>query len=74
MQARIHEEERQMMLLALAKLSLERPGWDDALNRFACKHDNVKDGRAVMYDEFRKIHQAEERGPLQPPSTDGGSS
>ncbi len=61
MEARIDEGERQMMLLALAKLSLEHPGWDDALNRLACKHDNVNDGRAVMYDDFRQIHEADER-------------
>ena len=49
------EQERQMLLLALAKLSLERPGWEDALNRFALKHDDG-DERAVMYDQFRDMH------------------
>jgi hypothetical protein len=48
------EEERQMTLLALAELSLARPGWDFALNALACKTDNVSaDGRAITYDEFR---------------------
>jgi len=28
----IREEERQMILLALAKLAIERPGWDNALS------------------------------------------
>src|SRR6185312_17076508 len=35
----LDEEERQSVLLALAMLSLERPGWDDALNRIALKMD-----------------------------------
>jgi hypothetical protein len=51
------EEERQMLLLALAKLSIERPGWDNALNRFALKHDDG-DERAVMYDQFREMHKS----------------
>jgi hypothetical protein len=32
---RVTEEERQLILLALAELSLSRPGWDDALRRIA---------------------------------------
>jgi hypothetical protein len=53
------EEDRQMVLLALAVLSLESPGFDDALNRIALRIDNhyvrrVDDSeRAVTYDEFR---------------------
>jgi hypothetical protein len=49
----ITDEERQMILLALAQLSIARPGWDHALNELAVKMDNVLDGRAMMYEGFR---------------------
>lgn len=49
------ESDRQMLLLALAHLSLERPGWDYALNALALQVDNERDGRALMYDEFRAL-------------------
>lgn len=55
MKIEIDEGQRQMMILALAHLSIERPGWDTALNELALKMDNVEDGRAVMYDQFRKL-------------------
>jgi hypothetical protein len=54
----IDESERQAMLLALAYLAVDRPGWDYMLNELAKKLDNVKDGRAQMYDEFRKTREA----------------
>jgi len=57
----LDEEERQSVLLALAMLSLERPGWDDALNRIALKMDAKNDReqtRAMLYDHFRAIHRA----------------
>lgn len=50
----LSEEDRQMMLLALAHVSVERPGWDYALNEIAKRMDNVTDGRGVMYDSFRE--------------------
>jgi hypothetical protein len=53
----LDEAERQMLLLALAHLSVERPGWDDALNRIACKIDNITDGRAVLYEEFASLRR-----------------
>lgn len=54
-------DEGQMILLALAKLSLERPGWDDALNEIALKMDNRTDvGRGEMYESFREIHSRKE--------------
>jgi hypothetical protein len=68
----ITEEERQMIILALAKLSLERPGWDRTLNELALKMDNksvppqtawerisdyIPRDRAVMYDQFRELHR-----------------
>jgi hypothetical protein len=51
----LDESERQMLLLALARLSLERPGWEDALHRIALRIDNEEDGRAVMYSCFRAL-------------------
>ena len=53
------EEERQAVLLALAKLSLERPGWDYFLNSIAIKMDNVKNDRAEMFESFRQTSRAE---------------
>jgi hypothetical protein len=40
----VTEEERQMLLLALAHTSLERPGWTDALRRLARKFDTPRPG------------------------------
>lgn len=51
----LSEEERQVVILALSRLSIERPGWDFMLNGIACKIDNVSEERAVMYDQFRKL-------------------
>jgi hypothetical protein len=51
----IGESDRQAIILALARLSRERPGWDFMLNEIACKMDNVAEGRAEMYDRFRKL-------------------
>jgi len=53
----LDEGQRQMMLMALAHLSVERPGWDDALQRLAIQLDNEHEGRPQMYDEFRKLHR-----------------
>lgn len=47
------EEDRQLVLMALAALSLDCPGFDDALNRVALRIDNNEAGRAGMYDAFR---------------------
>lgn len=57
----ISEEERQMLLLALAKLSLERPGWHWALSGLAAKYSLVlssQDGRAT-FEHFRDLHRPE---------------
>jgi hypothetical protein len=51
----LDESERQAVLLALAKLSLERPGWDHMLNQIALKMDNAIGVRAQMYDSFRAL-------------------
>jgi hypothetical protein len=50
------EEERQALLLSLAKLSVERPGWENFLHGIACKMDDVIAGRARTYDKLREIH------------------
>jgi hypothetical protein len=55
------EEDRQLVLCALAVLSLESPGFDDALNRIALRIDNEKEGRAELYDRFRDT-----RRPIDP--------
>lgn len=54
---RVDEGERQMMLLALAELSLEHPGWVAALEAIARKMDNVdENGQAKMFEQFRRNH------------------
>lgn len=53
----LNEGDRQMVLLALAHLSVERRGWEDALHTIALMIDNQKDGRALMFDEFRALHR-----------------
>ncbi len=50
----LEEGDRQLVLLALAVLSLRSPGFDDALNRIAVHIDNVSNGRAQIYDKFRE--------------------
>lgn len=50
----IEEEQRQLMLLALATLSLQRPGFDQALAEIAKLMDNVVGGRPVMYEAFHR--------------------
>lgn len=62
----LEESDRQLVLLALATLSLRSPGFDDALNRIAVRIDNVKKDRAELYDELRRVG-VERAGP-------GGSS
>lgn len=55
----LEEGQRQLVLMALAHLSLEKPGFDWALNEIAKKLDNIKDGRAETYDAFRNLTTAE---------------
>jgi hypothetical protein len=53
----IDEADRQMVLMALAHLAVERPGWDYALSRIAIRVDNkTRTGRPELYDEFREMH------------------
>jgi hypothetical protein len=67
----LEEGDRQLVLMALAALSLEKPGFVDALNRIAVRIDNVKDGRAELFDGFRRFRAdalapSETRGELSP--------
>lgn len=51
----IDEGQRQMIILALAKLSMERPGWCHALEEIALLMDNKgEDGRPEMFENFRR--------------------
>lgn len=52
---RLDEADRQLLLMALAHLSIERPGFDYALNRLALKYDRDKEGRAELYETFRAL-------------------
>lgn len=54
------EDQRQLVLLALAVLSLESPGFDYAINEVAKKIDNVANGRALTYDELRRCRSNHE--------------
>lgn len=51
----LNESERQLVLMALAHLSVERPGWTDALHSIALQVDTQSGGRALMFDQFRKL-------------------
>jgi hypothetical protein len=56
----VDDGERQMLLLALAKLSIERPGWKWTLGELAAAFStapNIEDGRE-MFERFRAIHEA----------------
>jgi len=50
----LDESDRQIVLLALAVLSLRSPGLDYALNRVACRIDSMKGDRAETYEAFRR--------------------
>lgn len=58
------EEDRQLVLMALAGLSLRCPGFDHALNLIALRMDHNEGGRAALYSEFRKLAEV----PDLPPS------
>jgi hypothetical protein len=54
----LDESQRQAVLLALAHLALERPGWDYMLSIIAGKMDNqTPEGRPAMYEEFKRMHR-----------------
>ncbi len=50
------EEQRQMVLLALAKLSVERPGWDQSLSEIAALMDPLnKEGLPSAYESMKAL-------------------
>jgi hypothetical protein len=65
----LDESDRQLVMLALAILSLDRPGWHWTLGRLA----EIYSGRE-MFEEFRRLNAdrwAKARvAPLGPPWTD----
>ena len=52
------EDERQMVLMAMAHLAVERPGWAQRFYLLALQIDDQRDGRPLMFDEFKKLHKA----------------
>lgn len=50
---RVSEEERQAVILALAALSVERPGWLDFLQRIAKRLDP----KLMLFERFRSIRK-----------------
>ena len=54
----IEEEQRQMLLMALAHLAVERPGWDMALSEIAAKIDNSGPDGPQMYTEFKRFQNS----------------
>lgn len=50
----LDESERQLLLMALAHLSIERPGFDHALTAIAQRIDNPG---PQLFNEFKKLHE-----------------
>jgi hypothetical protein len=48
----VPEEDRQLTLLALAVLSLERPGWE-----YACRQASKRFSGEALYDDFRAANR-----------------
>jgi hypothetical protein len=63
----IEEEQRQVILLAIAHLALARPGWDYMLTEIALRMDNKgPDGKPQMFSEFKSIEtQNLDQGKIQ---------
>jgi hypothetical protein len=53
----LNGEDVQMLLLAMAKLSAERPGWDCYMTQVAEKLSGPRGSQ--LYREFQKIHNIE---------------
>jgi len=51
----IDESQRQLLLLALATLALQRPGFDFALAEIAKLIDNDAGGQPEMYSQFKRL-------------------
>jgi hypothetical protein len=52
---RCDEAQRQMIILALAKLSIERPGFLPCLEEIAVLLGDSIDGKAEMFHGFRRM-------------------
>lgn len=50
----LSEGQRQMVLMALAHLAVERPGWDYSLSEIALQIDNPG---PELYKEFKRLHE-----------------
>jgi len=48
----VTEEDRQAIIMALAHLAVERPGWDDYLQRIAIGLSGTK-----MYVDLKLLHE-----------------
>lgn len=56
-QVSLYEGQRQMIIIALAELSIDRPGWTNALEEIAMLMDNKdENGYAEMFEKLRQNH------------------
>lgn len=53
----LDESDRQMLLMALAHLAIERPGWKFATEAIASKMDNMAAGKPELYTLFFTLRQ-----------------
>ena len=51
MKLELTEDKRQALILAVAHLAIERPGWDDYLSRIA---KDLGDEALDMYERFKQ--------------------
>lgn len=58
------------MLLALAHLAIERPGWLHYLTGIARRIDEVKDGVPVMFNEYYQMRKKRVSNSLPDDPTD----
>jgi hypothetical protein len=56
----IDEGQRQLILMSLAHLAVERPGFDYALREIALLIDNPPDGE--MFQDFKVLHAEAQLG------------
>jgi hypothetical protein len=57
----VSEGQRQLLLMALAHLAVERPGFDAALSEIAALMDNPTPKGPEMYTRFKALHILELR-------------
>lgn len=50
----LNEEQRQLVILGLALMSLQRPGFE-----YACREISIRLGGEQMFDDLRKANQPE---------------